>query len=185
MRQAFNFYRSYWEVANELNEKDRLSFYDALLKRQFTGEETDLKGLVKLVYLSQKHSIDKQIKGYEDKTKRPLLDPTIDPMQGGTQGPSVQEKEKEKVEYTKLKFNFLSALIEYGFDEKLSKEWMQVRKDKRATNTETAFKSFITQVEKNGMDKNFILRTCVEKSWKGFDSSWLKNQFNLPPQIID
>jgi uncharacterized phage protein (TIGR02220 family) len=96
MRQAFNFYRSYWEVANELNDKDRLAFYDALLTRQFTGEETDLKGLVKFAYLSQKHSIDKQIKGYEDKTKRPLQDPTIDPTQGGWQGPSVQEKEKEK-----------------------------------------------------------------------------------------
>jgi hypothetical protein len=103
MRQAFNFYRSYWEVANELNDKDRLAFYDALLTRQFTGEETELKGLVKLVYLSQKHSIDKQIKGYEDKTKRPLLDPTQDPTQGGTQGPSVQEKEKGK-EQEKLKY---------------------------------------------------------------------------------
>jgi uncharacterized phage protein (TIGR02220 family) len=96
MRQAFNFYRSYWDVAKELNEKDRLAFYDALLTRQFTGEETELKGLVKFAYLSQKHSIDKQIKGYEDKTKRPLQDPRQDPTQGGTQGPSVQEKEKEK-----------------------------------------------------------------------------------------
>ena len=96
MRQAFNFYRSYWDVAKELNDKDRLAFYDALLTRQFTGEETELKGLVKFAYLSQKHSIDKQIKGYEDKTKRPLQDPSQDPSQGGTQGPSVQEKEKEK-----------------------------------------------------------------------------------------
>jgi len=95
MRQAFNFYRSYWDVAKELNDKDRLAFYDALLTRQFTGEETELKGLVKFAYLSQKHSIDKQIKGYEDKTKRPLQDPSQDPTQGGTQGPSVQEKEKE------------------------------------------------------------------------------------------
>jgi uncharacterized phage protein (TIGR02220 family) len=96
MRQAFNFYRSYWDVAKELNDKDRLAFYDALLTRQFTGEETELKGLVKFAYLSQKHSIDKQIKGYEDKTKRPLQDPSQDPTQGGAQGPSVQEKEKEK-----------------------------------------------------------------------------------------
>jgi len=111
MRQAFNFYRSYWEVANELNDKDRLAFYDALLTRQFTGEETDLKGLVKFAYLSQKHSIDKQIKGYEDKTKRPLQDPTLDPTQGGWQGPSVQEKEKEK-EKGKEEIDF-QALLEF------------------------------------------------------------------------
>lgn len=119
MRQAFNFYRSYWEVANELNEKDRLAFYDALLTRQFTGEETELKGLVKLVYLSQKHSIDKQIKGYEDKTKRPLLHPSQDPRQGGAQGPSVQEKgkeeEKEKVIYNikERKQTFASSLVPF------------------------------------------------------------------------
>ena len=100
MRKAFNFYRSYWEVANELNANDRLAFYDALLTRQFTGKEIELKGLVKFAYLSQKHSIDKQIKGYEDKTKNTLNHPIEDPTQGGTQGgivhPTVQEKEKEK-----------------------------------------------------------------------------------------
>jgi hypothetical protein len=180
-RKAVKFYRSYWEVAMELNDKDRLAFYDALMLRQFTGEQTILKGMAKFAYISQKHSIDAQVKGFEDKTKIPLQPPYV----GGTQPPLVQEEEKEKEEYTKLKFSFLSALLDYGFDEGLSKEWMQVRKDKKATNTETAFKSFIAQVEKNGKDKNFILRTCVEKSWKGFDSSWLKNQFNLPPQIID
>lgn len=96
MRKAFNFYRSYWDVANELNDKDRLAFYDALLTRQFTGEEIELKGLVKFAYMSQKHSIDKQVKGYEDKTKEQLFNPTLDPTQGGTVHPSVQEKEKEK-----------------------------------------------------------------------------------------
>ena len=59
MREGFNFYRSYWDVANELNDKDRLAFYDALMKRQFTGIETDLEGMSKFAYLSQKHSIDK------------------------------------------------------------------------------------------------------------------------------
>jgi hypothetical protein len=113
MRQAFNFYRSYWDVAKELNDKDRLAFYDALLTRQFTGEETELKGLVKFAYLSQKHSIDKQIKGYEDKTKRPLQDPSQDPTQGGTQGPSVQEKEKGKEKgYIPSKDEFIAFALE-------------------------------------------------------------------------
>ena len=98
MRKAFNFYRSYWEVANELNDKDRLAFYDALLKRQFTGQETGLKGLVKFAYLSQKHSIDRQVKGFEDKTKSTLIDPTKGGTEGATQHPYQQVKEKEKEE---------------------------------------------------------------------------------------
>jgi len=106
MRKTFNFYRSYWNVANELNDKDRLAFYDALMKRQFTGVETDLEGMVKFAYLSQKHSIDRQIEGYENKTKEPLQDPTEGGTQGGVEAPTVQlkEKEKEKEEYTKVPF---------------------------------------------------------------------------------
>jgi hypothetical protein len=100
MRKAFNFFNSYYEVAKELNDKDRLSFLDALLKKQFTGCDTELTGMAKFAYLSQKHSIDSQIKGYFDKTRDPMFDPIQDPCQGGIvapiQDPSVQEKEKEK-----------------------------------------------------------------------------------------
>jgi hypothetical protein len=98
MRKGFNFYRSYWEVANELNDKDRLAFYDALLKKQFTNIDSELNGMVKFAYLSQKHSIDKQIDGYVNKTIQ--LHPNQDPWQGGSVGaladPWQQEKEKEK-----------------------------------------------------------------------------------------
>jgi hypothetical protein len=96
MRKAFNFYRSYWEVANELSETDRLKFYDAVMLKQFTGQEPKLDGMVKFAYLSQKHSIDRQVKGYEDKTKDPLVHPSVGGRQGGSVDPSVQEKEEEK-----------------------------------------------------------------------------------------
>ena len=98
MRKAFNFYRSYWEVANELSDSERLKFYDALLTKQFTGEETNLTGMVKFAYLSQKHSIDRQVKGYQDKTNNPLAHPLVGGKQGASVHPSVQEEEKEKEE---------------------------------------------------------------------------------------
>lgn len=109
MRKTFNFYRSYWDVANELNDKDRLAFYDALMKRQFTGVETDLEGMVKFAYLSQKHSIDRQIEGFENKTKTPLQGPTEGGTQGGIEAPTVQLKEKEK---EKEEVNY-QALLEF------------------------------------------------------------------------
>jgi hypothetical protein len=131
-----------------------LAFYDALLTRQFTGEETDLKGLVKLVYLSQKHSIDKQIKGYEDKTKRPLLHPTQDPTQGGTQGPSVQEKEKEKEEYT-IDFEALLQYVNNAF----GRNFRVVNNDVKAK---------YKRLFKNGYEKSDILKAinnCKEDKW--------------------
>lgn len=117
-RKAVKFYRSYWEIAMELTDKDRLAFYDAIMLRQFTGQQTELSGMAKFAYISQKHSIDAQVKGFEDKTNTPLVAPSV----GGTQPPlvQVQEKEKEKVEYTieerKLKFaNTLKPFLDlYG-----------------------------------------------------------------------
>jgi len=91
MRKAFNFYNSYFEVAKELNDKDRLAFYDALITRQFTGVELELKGMAKFAYISQKFNIDAQVLGYETKTKT-----TLGGSVGGGVGGSVQEKEKEK-----------------------------------------------------------------------------------------
>ena len=99
MRKAFNFYRSYYDVAKELSNKERDEFIWAVLQKQFEGIEPDLSGMAKFAYLSQQHSIDAQVVGYETKTKEKLT-PTqggsVGGTQGGMQGGSVQEKEKEK-----------------------------------------------------------------------------------------
>ena len=98
------------------------------------------------------------------------------------QGSSIKEEDKEEEIYIDLKpqasakYSFLASLLENGFDEKLSKEWMEVRKQLKAVNTETAFNSFMTQVKKHGGDRNKILRKCVERSWKGFNHSWLEKE---------
>ena len=99
-RKGFNFFRSYYDVYNELeNDKDKVAFIDALLDRQFLGiKPTELKGMAKFAYISQLNSIDSQIKGYNDKAQA-LGNPTL----GGAVGvnkkdltPTPQEKEKEK-----------------------------------------------------------------------------------------
>ena len=103
-RKAFNFYFSYYDIAKELTDKDRLAFYDAIIKRQFFGIETELSGLAKLAYISQKHSIDAQVSGWESKMKEPLNQGITEGAEGGSvggaEGGSVQEKGegKEKVE---------------------------------------------------------------------------------------
>lgn len=98
-RLMFKFYKSYFDIAQELDAKDRLAFYDALLNKQFLDVEPNLKGLAKFAYISQKHNIDKQIKGWKDKMNIPAIDPMIDPMQGGSVDPSIQLKEEVKSKY--------------------------------------------------------------------------------------
>jgi hypothetical protein len=107
-RKGFNFFRSYYDVYNELSNEDKVAFIDALLDRQFLGiKPTELKGMAKFAYISQTNSIDGQVKGYEDKTGLKLypkqgvnINPTEGGRQGGWQGgfdsPTEQVKVKGK-----------------------------------------------------------------------------------------
>lgn len=104
-RKAFNFLRSYYDVLEEINDdKDKLKYLLAILKKQFEGIEPELNGIPKLCYIGQKHSIDSSRKGWEDKVgyEPPTL--TIGGSQGGYEDPTLtippypQEQEKEQVE---------------------------------------------------------------------------------------
>ena len=64
-RKAFNFYRSYYEIALELPRAAQREYLMALLHFQFTGEEPELKGMAKFALMSQKHSIIRQLEGYK------------------------------------------------------------------------------------------------------------------------
>jgi hypothetical protein len=78
-------------------------------------------------------------------------------------------KEKEK------RFIFRNELLNLGFNKELVEDWVKVRKTKKATNTQTALNSFISQIKKTSLDKNEVLRICVERSWSGFKASFLEN----------
>ena len=99
-RKGFNFFRSYFDVYNELeSNEDKVAFIDALLDRQFMGiKPTNLKGMAKFAYVSQTNSIDSQVKGYEDKTGN-ILTPTVGGSVGAIEPPclQVQVEVKEKV----------------------------------------------------------------------------------------
>jgi hypothetical protein len=128
MRKGFNFYRSYYDVAKELSESDRLKFLWAVIQKQFEGLEPSLKGQSNFAYISQKHSIDAQVFGYETKTKLKLT-PTQPPCQPPTQPPCIQgegeEKEKEKGKeeiiyyrkfaHLKLSIDESNKLLEVGY----------------------------------------------------------------------
>lgn len=90
-------------------------------------------------------------------------------------------KEKEELHSSKEKpsFNFRKALIQENFDPKLVEDWIQVRKTKRAANTETAFKIFLNQIlqaeRTKGIDRNELLELTVSRSWQTFKIEYLEN----------
>jgi len=122
-RKGFNFFRSYYDVYNELEtDKDKVQFINALFDRQFHGVKPEgLKGMAKFAYISQVNSIDTQVKGYEDRVKALNKHvPNFDPWQGVektfvTPPQQVQEegegKEQQKEEVQeKKKIILLSSL---------------------------------------------------------------------------
>lgn len=88
------------------------------------------------------------------------------------------EKEPKTPPIKIPKFNFKKALLNYGFNEKLVDDWLSVRKTKRATNTETAFDSFIREIESRSSNINDMLQICVTNSWSGFKYKWVDNLNN-------
>lgn len=105
LREGFNCYRSYYDVAKELSEEERNQFLWALFQKQFEGIEPQLTGMAKFAWTSQKHSIERQVKGWEDKTRRKLTPLDTPLTKGSSEGgnytlgnpPCQQEKEKGEV----------------------------------------------------------------------------------------
>jgi hypothetical protein len=89
-----------------------------------------------------------------------------------TQMTPIEERKNNKENI----YSFFDSLIEYGFNKDLVNDWIKVRKAKKLTNTKTAFDKFILEVQKSKLDKNEILKTCVEKSWGGFNSNWIEEE---------
>ena len=63
-----------------------------------------------------------------------------------------------------------------GAEKQLVSDWLAVRRNKKLTNTETALKGFLKQVEKSGNSLNDVLTKCIEKSWGGFEADWYKKE---------
>lgn len=122
-RKAFNFYRSFYDVYKELNEKQAKEFMDNLLAVEFLEKSIDevvfKDKICSIVWSSIKHSIEAQIKGYAYKTGFSLENDT--PIIGGTVAPyqqgEVQGEEEEKVQLQ------LNASDDANFDEDFNICW--------------------------------------------------------------
>ena len=101
-----------------------------------------------------------------------------------TQKKLSKETNKKKKSEPKKRFSFSQSLKELGAEDQLISDWLQVRKTKRASNTETALNGFMKQVEKSGLPLNTVLEICVIRSWQGFNIEWLKdlNTSELQPK---
>lgn len=172
-RKGFNFFRSYYDVYNELNDKEKVMFIDALLDRQFLGvKPKKLTGMAKFAYISQVNSIDSQVKGFEDKTGI-ILNPTEPPTDGGNVPPSLQVEEKGKVqvkgkEEGEVPLRALTGIFLLDDVQKAWVEWEQYRKEKKQKLTpSTAKKQMAFLGGRAGPEAIAIINQSILNGWTG------------------
>ena len=64
MKDSVIFYKSFYEIIKELPDKSQLELYNAIFKKYFYGEETELKGLSKGIFGMIVPNIDSANKRY-------------------------------------------------------------------------------------------------------------------------
>lgn len=67
--KGFLFYRSFYEACEDLEENERLLFYETIFKYVFDGEEPQFKGALKMAFMMIKPNIDKSLSNYKSKVE--------------------------------------------------------------------------------------------------------------------
>ena len=88
-----------------------------------------------------------------------------------------QQEEKEDKSSSKKKntFQFRQSIIDLGVKPEIVDDWLIVRKNKRASNTETAFNRIKSEISKANLSANECITLAVERSWQGFRAEWADN----------
>lgn len=199
MRDSMIFYRSFYEAINELPLENQGEIYSAIFDYSLNFNEPNLTGLSKTIFTLIKPQLDANNKRFENGKKGGRKKANVNQNRTKSK-PKVNQKEtkdeannnvnvnnnvnsndnnnKEKKEI----FNFRKSLINLGFEELLVKDWLKVRKDKNASNTQTAFSAIENQVNDTQLNINEVLKVHVEKSWAGFKIKWYENELQKNKQ---
>lgn len=66
----------------------------------------------------------------------------------------------------------IKKLTDLGVDEQIAKDWLAVRKAKRAPLTDTALDELKLEAGKAGLSVADAVAICAKRSWQGFKASW-------------
>jgi hypothetical protein len=62
-----------------------------------------------------------------------------------------------------------------GVSESVFKDFLEVRKTKKAKWTDTALKGLTREAEKAGMSLQQAMEICCSRGWVGFNADWVKD----------
>ena len=147
----------------------------------FSKFEKDEKGLyfnkrLEVEVIKRKNYTESRSKNKTGKTKEKIISLSYDnDMENKNKNIDIDNNKDISSSILLNDNEYVTLLLEYGFEQNLILEWFEVRKTKKFTNSITFFKSFIKSVDESDLDKNIVLKLCVEQSWATFKTVYLDN----------
>lgn len=87
--------------------------------------------------------------------------------------PSLSISNKSKKQKAETETDLLAAA---GIDSQLAKDFLKVRKAKKAPLTKTALDGILREANRVEITLTDALTICIEKSWAGFNAEWLQEK---------
>jgi uncharacterized protein YdaU (DUF1376 family) len=94
--------------------------------------------------------------------------------------PPMQTKNQEP-----LTNNHIKDLTPVGVSESIFKDYLEVRKAKKAKWTQTALKGLQREADKAKMSLQDVMQLCCERNWVGFKAEWANSQNPVSKQGDD
>ena len=119
-----------------------------------------------------------------EKTQVVIYENLNESQSKGNQQPTTKNQEPNIKE---SKFSFLDEILSLGGEKELVLDYIKHRKDKKASLLKTGFNGFKRELDKPNLDINTVMKICIDKSWRGFESEWLSsvNISNYQDQKIE
>lgn len=191
MRDSFIFYRSFYEAAQDLEDSDRLKFYDAVLEYALNGSETlTERSSARAVFKSVRPQIDVNNQRYENGKKggAPLGN------KNAKKQPKTTKKQPKHNQSTTKKQPNVNVNVNDNAND-INKSPLDIaldnfkdhRKQLKAPMTDQAYKMLLNKLEKlsdgDEEKKVAILNQSIENGWKGvFELKGKVVSFNNHPQ---
>ena len=184
MRDSFIFYRSFYEAAQDLEDSDRLKFYDAVLEYALNGSETlTERSSARAVFKSVRPQIDVNNQRYENGKKggRPKNQNITKPKPKRNQT-KTKQKPNVNVNVNDNANDINKSPLDIALD-----NFKDHRKQLKAPMTDQAYKMLLNKLEKlsdgDEEKKVAILNQSIENGWKGvFELKGKVVSFNNHPQ---
>ena len=94
--------------------------------------------------------------------------------------PPMQTKNQEP-----LTKNHIKDIAPEGVSESIFKDYLEVRKAKKAKWTQTALKGLQREADKAKMSLQDVMQLCCERNWVGFKAEWANSQNPVSKQADD